>query len=97
MALKTPILGQINTYGNSARFSRTLSTLINAGLQLTESMELTGETIQNVVLNEEIEILRQETLQGRGIAVPLSQSVYFPKCWPRSSVLARKLDPWIHN
>ena len=79
MALKTPVLGQINTYGNSARFSRTLSTLINAGLQLTESMELTGETIQNIVLNQEIEILRQEALQGRGIAVPLSQSAYFPK------------------
>ena len=78
-ALKTPVIGQINTYGNSARFSRTLATLINAGLQLTESMELTGQTIQNVVLNQEIDILRQETLQGRGIAAPLSQSVYFPK------------------
>ncbi|MCJ7734635.1 MAG: type II secretion system F family protein [Anaerolineales bacterium] len=79
IALKTPVLGQINTYGNSARFSRTLATLINAGLQLTESMELTGQTIQNVVLNHEIDVLRQETLQGRGIAVPLSQSAYFPK------------------
>lgn len=79
MALKTPVLGQINTFGNVARFSRTLATLINAGLQLTESMELTGQTIQNVVLNNEIDILRQETLQGRGIAAPLSQSEYFPK------------------
>lgn len=79
LSLKMPVIGQINTYGNSARFSRTLATLITAGLQLTESMELTGQTIQNVVLNHEIEMLRQETLQGRGIAVPLSQSVYFPK------------------
>jgi type IV pilus assembly protein PilC len=79
MALKTPVLGQINTFGNVARFSRTLATLINAGLQLTESMELTGQTIQNVVLNNEIDVLRQETLQGRGIAAPLSQSEYFPK------------------
>jgi len=79
LALKTPVLGQINTFGNSARFSRTLATLIRAGLQLPESMELTGQTIQNIVLNHEIEILRQETLQGRGIAVPLSQSIYFPK------------------
>ena len=79
LSLKMPVIGQINTYGNSARFSRTLATLIAAGLQLTESMELTGQTIQNVVLNHEIDILRQETLQGRGIAVPLSQSVYFPK------------------
>jgi len=79
LVLKMPVLGQINTFGNSARFSRTLATLLNAGLQLTESMELTGQTIQNVVLNHEIDVLRQETLQGRGIAVPLSNSDYFPK------------------
>ena len=79
MLLKAPVIGQINTNGNSARFSRTLATLLSAGLQLTESMELTGQTIQNVVLHQEIEDLRQETLQGRGIAIPLSQSEYFPK------------------
>lgn len=79
LALKTPIIGRINTFGNSARFSRTLATLLSAGLQLTESIELTGQTIQNKVLNEEIDHLRQETLQGRGIAGPLSQSDYFPK------------------
>jgi len=79
LALKTPVVGRVNTYGNSARFSRTLATLLTAGLQLTESMELTGQTIQNTVLNEEIDKLRQETLQGRGIAVSLSQSKYFPK------------------
>ena len=79
MALKFPVIGKINTFGNSARFSRTLATLLSAGLQLTESIDLTGKTIQNTVLNKEIDILQQETLQGRGIAVPLSQSLYFPQ------------------
>jgi len=77
--LKMPVIGKVNTHGNSARFSRTLSTLLRAGLQLTESMELTGETIQNIVLQEEIDNLKQETIQGRGIAYPLSNSNYFPK------------------
>ncbi len=79
LALKAPIIGRVNTNGNCARFSRTLATLLMAGLQLPESMELTGQTIQNIVLNQEIENLRQETLQGRGIAAPLSLSNYFPK------------------
>jgi type IV pilus assembly protein PilC len=79
LALKAPVIGRVNTFGNSARFSRTLATLLGAGLQLTESMELTEQTIQNVVLNQEIDDLRQETLQGRGIAAPLAQSRYFPK------------------
>ena len=77
-ALKVPILGPINTQGNVARFSRTLATLLSAGLQLPESMQLTRQTLQNVVLREEIEELRQETLQGRGIAAPLADSPYFP-------------------
>ena len=79
LLLKVPVLGQINTNGNTARFSRTLATLLSAGLQLTKSMELTGETIQNVVLNKEIENLKQEAMQGRGIASPLSRSKYFPR------------------
>lgn len=77
--LNIPVIGRINTHGNVSRFSRTLATLLQAGLQLPESMRLTEETIQNVVLSEEIEELRQETLQGRGIAAPLSSSNYFPQ------------------
>ena len=77
-ALKMPAIGKVNTNGNTARFSRTLATLLGAGLQLTESMELTGETIQNVILKDEIDQLILETTQGRGIAVPLSKSDYFP-------------------
>lgn len=78
LLLKAPILGKINTFGNVVRFSRTLSTLLRAGLQITESMELTRQTLQNVILKEEIEALRQETFQGRGISGPLAQSPYFP-------------------
>ncbi|MFO8035612.1 MAG: type II secretion system F family protein [Anaerolineales bacterium] len=78
LLLKAPVLGKINTFGNVVRFSRTLATLLRAGLQITESMELTRQTLQNVILKEEIEKLRQETFQGRGISGPLAQSPYFP-------------------
>jgi type IV pilus assembly protein PilC len=78
LLLKAPVLGKINTYGNVVRFSRTLATLLHAGLQITESMELTRQTIQNVIIKGEIENLRQETLQGRGISAPLAKSPYFP-------------------
>jgi type IV pilus assembly protein PilC len=77
--LKLPVIGRINTQGNVSRFSRTLATLLQAGLRLPESMRLTEETIQNVILSEEIEELRQETLQGRGIAAPLAGSEHFPQ------------------
>jgi len=79
LLLKVPVLGRINIHNAAGRFSRTLATLLQAGLQLPESMRLTGETIPNVVLSEEIEELRQETLQGRGIAAPLADSDHFPR------------------
>lgn len=78
LALTFPVWGRINIHRNVARFSRTLSTLLRAGLQITESMELTRHTLGNLVLKEEVEALRQETLQGRGISGPLTQSEYFP-------------------
>lgn len=79
LLLKLPVIGPINTQGNVGRFSRTLATLLQAGLQLPESMSLTEKTLGNVVLSEEINELRQETLQGRGIAAPLSASDHFPR------------------
>lgn len=79
LALKAPVIGRVITQGNTARFSGTLATLLGAGLQLTESMALTRDTLQNVVLQEEIDHLQQETMQGRGIASPLSRSKYFPQ------------------
>lgn len=79
LLLKLPVIGSINTNGNVARFSRTLATLLSAGLQLPESMELTRDTLENVNLKEEINQLRQEALQGRGISVPLSKSRLFPR------------------
>jgi len=78
LLLKAPVIGPIISQANVGRFSRTLATLLQAGLQLPESMRLTEQTIQNVVLSEEIEDLRQDTLQGRGIAAPLGESNHFP-------------------
>jgi type IV pilus assembly protein PilC len=78
LLLKVPILGKINLQGNVARLSRTLATTLRAGLQLPESLELTSQIIGNVILAKNLEDLRQETLQGRGIATPISQLPIFP-------------------
>ena len=79
LLLKVPLLGRINIQGNVARLSRTLSTLLRAGLQLPESMELTQQTIRNVLLARALSELRLETLQGRGIARPISRMTIFPR------------------
>lgn len=78
LLLKMPVIGKINMQGNVSRLSRTMSTLLRAGLSLPEIMDLTLQTIGNVVIREAIETLRTESLQGRGLSEPLAASRLFP-------------------
>lgn len=78
LLLEFPVLGTANLQGAVARLSRSLSTLLRAGVSLPESLELAKETMGNVVLRSAVEDLRQETLQGRGLSGPISRSRLFP-------------------
>ena len=78
LSLKIPLVGSILIEGAVARFSRTMATLLRAGLPLPESLELTKETIGNTIIRESVEAVRQETIQGRGISEPLSRIRLFP-------------------
>jgi type IV pilus assembly protein PilC len=79
LLLKMPIIGKINVQGNVSRLSRTMSTLFRAGLSLPEIMELTLQTIGNVVIRDAVESIRAESLQGRGLSEPLAANELFPK------------------
>jgi len=79
LLLKMPVIGRINMQGNVSRLSSTMSTLLRAGLPLPEIMDLTLQTIGNVVVHEAIETLRVESLQGRGLSEPLAAGRLFPR------------------
>jgi len=76
--LRLPVLGTVNIQGAVARFSGTLATLIQAGLTLPDSLELTSQTLGNVVVRQALEDLRHETLQGRGLSEPLARVRWLP-------------------
>ena len=48
LLIKMPIIGTIVKEVNSARTARTLSSLLNSGVDVVEAMQITGEVIQNV-------------------------------------------------
>ncbi|MDX1600160.1 MAG: type II secretion system F family protein [Anaerolineales bacterium] len=78
LVLRLPIFGRIATQGAVARLSRSLSTLLHAGVSLPQSLNLAQETVGNTLLKEAAEGLRQEALQGRGLSGPISRNPHFP-------------------
>jgi type IV pilus assembly protein PilC len=78
LLLKLPLVGSILIEGAVARISRTMGTLLRAGLPLPDSLELTQNTLNNAIIREALEEVRQETIQGRGISDPLSSIGLFP-------------------
>ena len=61
-----------------ARFSRTLSTLVGAGVDIIKALEITGQTSGNYVIEESLAEVRARVQEGVPIAVPLAADPTFP-------------------
>ena len=77
-ALKLPVLGPLNQKSALSRFTRTLSTLIKAGVPLLQALEITARAVDNAVYEEEILRIRHGVQGGDRIAVQMGQSKLFP-------------------
>src|ERR671925_93550 len=61
-----------------ARFSRTLSTLVAAGVDIIKALEITGQTAGNWVVEEALGGVRAKVHEGMPIAQPLVENPIFP-------------------
>jgi len=61
-----------------ARFSRTLSTLVGAGVDIIKALEITGQTSGNWVIEESLAEVRARVQEGVPIAAPLAADPTFP-------------------
>jgi len=61
-----------------ARFSRTLSTLVAAGVDIIKALEITGQTAGNWVVEEALAGVRVKVHEGVPIAQPLIENPVFP-------------------
>jgi type IV pilus assembly protein PilC len=77
--LKIPMkIGDVVLKVTMARFSRTLSTLVAAGVDIIKSLEITGQTAGNWVVESALADLRAQVHQGVPIAQPLIENDIFP-------------------
>ena len=61
-----------------ARFSRTFSTLVAAGVDIIKAIEITGQTSGNWVFEDAMNNVRQRVRDGSSIAEPLVENPVFP-------------------
>ncbi|MBT4917265.1 type II secretion system F family protein [Candidatus Peregrinibacteria bacterium] len=64
VAIYTPIFGGIIIAGNLARFSRTLNSLLQTGVPITDSLEITGRMIGNSMYGKAIKEASEKVEQG---------------------------------
>jgi len=72
--LMTPIIGKIIRKSTIARFTRTLGTLIAAGVPILEAITITKETCGNWVFERALGNVHDSIREGEGFAQPLRES-----------------------
>jgi type IV pilus assembly protein PilC len=77
--LKIPMkIGDVVLKVTMARFSRTLGTLVAAGVDIIRALEITGQTAGNWVVEDALTTVRARVHEGVPIAQPLLENPVFP-------------------
>jgi len=72
--LSMPIMGRISSKTSVARFSRTLGTLLTAGVPILEALQITRETSGNEVYAKALIAVHDGIREGDSFAEPLRQA-----------------------
>ncbi|MCW5764521.1 MAG: type II secretion system F family protein [Phycisphaeraceae bacterium] len=76
--LATPVLGPLVRDALVARFTRTLGTLVKAGLPVLSALRLTAATITNHAMRGAVNVVCDQVAAGKTIAEPLERTGLFP-------------------
>lgn len=77
--LKFPGMGQLQVKTNCATFSRTLSTLLRAGVPMIEALDITANSMeQNILFKRAVIQARDQVANGLALSKPLKMSGLFP-------------------
>jgi type IV pilus assembly protein PilC len=71
-------IGDIVLKVTMARFTRTLSTLVTAGVDIIKALEITATTAGNWVVEDAVRVVRERVHGGASLAQPLIEHPVFP-------------------
>ncbi len=78
MKLRAPIFGQLLRDIAVSRFTRTLGTLVSAGIPIIDALRITRDTLGNAAMMQAIDDVQERVTSGSSLADPLERSGLFP-------------------
>lgn len=78
LAIKFPVVKDLTQSIVTARFTRTLASLISSGVLLIQAMEVVQKVLGNKVVSNKLDEVIGEIKKGRGLSQPLANIKFFP-------------------
>lgn len=78
LLLKAPIIGTLIRKVAVAKFTRTLSTMLQSGVPILEALQVVAKTAGNKIIEAAVFRVSDSIAEGRPIAEPLEESGVFP-------------------
>jgi type IV pilus assembly protein PilC len=76
--LKMPLVSKLMIKTASARFSRTLATLLAAGISMIDALQIVSGTMTNIYFRDALLAAKEQVTMGDPLSVCLKQSGLFP-------------------
>lgn len=78
LAIKLPVFKKLNIKTYASMFSRTLSTLLLAGIPMMDALDNVAKTMENVLYRDELLRAKDEVSKGIPLSEPLKRGGMFP-------------------
>lgn len=77
--LKLPVFGNLISKGALARWARTMATMFDAGVPITEALDAVGSASGNAVYRKATDSIATEVMKGTSLKVAMESTGVFPK------------------
>jgi type IV pilus assembly protein PilC len=78
LMLTIPVVGKATRMSASARFTRTVATLLKSGISVLQSVEITEKSLDNVILQKKLSQARIEIRKGTSLSRSIRDITEFP-------------------
>ena len=76
--MKLPLIGPLVTKTAAARFARTMSTLLSAGISIMDAIDITKKNMPNILFKDAMDLAHDEVSKGTPLTKPIEDCGLFP-------------------